>query len=169
METVALHFKYTKAEYVKAEQQYLFASKTITKPSIVILALYLLFSFWYLSYASFHVFSIFCFAMAVLVSVTGCVVYFFMPGYKFKQTSKYHEEYHLTFSKDNIHFKTPTIHSNLKWDVYAEIWESDTFYFLIQAPRLYTLIPKRAFENLASRQSFEALALSNLKTTMRTL
>jgi hypothetical protein len=169
MERIRLSFKYTQGEYVKAERQYLFASKAITKTSVVVLALYLLLSLVYFFLSSFTVLSSIFLGIALFAFVAGCTVYFYMPVYKFKQTSKYHEEYNLTFSLEKIEFKTPTIDSELKWDVYSDFWESNDFYFLIQAKRIYTLVPKRAFRNLATKQTFENIVLSNLKCTKRIL
>lgn len=67
-----------------------------------------------------------------------------MPILKFKQAEKYHEEYTLIFSKNIIRFKTPSIESELKWNIYSMLWENHDFYYLIQA--------------------FEEFAQSNLKT-----
>ena len=75
------------------------------------------------------------------------------------------EEYTLVFSKENIKFKTQSIDSEVKWDIYSELWESHDFYYLIQAPRLYTLIPKRVFKDLNEKQLFEEIAQSRVKTT----
>jgi len=72
-------------------------------------------------------------------------LYFYIPLYNFRITPKYTEEYNLTFSSSGITFKTPSIDSIIKWDVYSEIWESNDLYFLIQSPRMYTLIPERVF------------------------
>ena len=44
--------------------------------------------------------------------------------------------------------------------------ESHDFYYLIQAPRIYTLIPKRVFKDLNEKQLFEEIAQSRVKTTM---
>ncbi|NLO85657.1 MAG: YcxB family protein [Clostridiales bacterium] len=169
MDTVELVFEYTQAEYIKAERQYLFASKTITKTSIVVIALYLPFSIYYLLSSSCSVLSIIALAVALLGLLMGWGIYFWLPAYKFQQTAKYHEEYHVTFSQDRIIFQTPTIDSDLKWDIYSEIWSSDDFYFLIQAPRIYSLMPKRAFASPAVRQAFEEMAISNLKCSIRVL
>lgn len=78
-----------------------------------------------------------------------------MPILRFKQIVKYHEEYIMVFSKDIIKWKASNIESELKWDIYSELWESDDFYFLIQASRVYTLIHKRVFENQEEKQTFE--------------
>lgn len=161
METVALTFTYTQDEYVTAERQYLFASKTFTKTSVVALAVYLPASLFFLYFSSFGIWSILAVGVALFALIAGCGLYFYMPVYKFKTTSKYHEEYSLTFSNDAIQFATPTIHSELKWGVYSEIWESNDFYFLIQAPRMYTLIPKRVFSSPDAQQAFAEMASAN--------
>ncbi|WP_242866010.1 YcxB family protein [Desnuesiella massiliensis] len=75
----------------------------------------------------------------------------------------------MVFLKGIIKWKTSNIESELKWDIYSELWESDDFYFLIQAPRMYTLIPKRVFEDQEEKQTFEEITLSNLKSIKRTL
>ncbi|WP_313133258.1 YcxB family protein [Anaerocolumna sp.] len=168
METVELTFQYTQGEYVKAKRQHIIASKTITKTNVVVLAVYLSFSLWYF-FSSFSVLSGFSLGFALFALIAGCTLYFYVPIQQFKRTSKYHEEYNLTYTKDGILFKTPTIHSELKWDIYSEFWESTDFYFLIQVSHIYTLIPKRAFLNLADQQAFEKMALSNLKCTKRIL
>jgi len=166
---VALVFQYTQNEYVKAERQYLFASKTITKTSVAVLAIYVPVSIITLFLSSFSGLSIIAVAIAMIAAAAGSILYFYIPTYKFKQTEKYHEEYTLTFSDAGVNFKTPTIDSELKWEIYSGMWESDAFFFLIHAPRMYTLIPKRAFENPDAQQNFEEIALANLKGTKRML
>ena len=167
MGSLELTFRYTQSEYVKAERQYLFASKTITKTSVVILALYLPASLIYLFFSAFSTLSIAAFAVAAITAVIGYTLYFYLPAYKFKQTAKYHEEYSLTFSNTGIKFKTPSINSELKWNIYSAFWESCDFYFLIQAPRMYTLIPKRVLESPAARQTFEDIVRANMNGSKR--
>jgi len=58
---------------------------------------------------------------------------------------------------------------SLKWSIYSDLWESDDFHYLIQAPRMYSLIPKRAFESHAEKQRFEEMTLLNLKCEKRAL
>ena len=167
MDTISLTFKYTQAEYVKADRQHLIASKTISKTSIVVLAAYLPASVLYFLFSSFSVLSIITVVIAVVAAITGSALYFYIPSYRFKQTSKYHDEYILAFSGSGIKFKTPSIDSELKWNIYSEIWESKDFYFLIQVPKLYTLIPKRAFKDFIEMQNFEEIVQLNLKCTKR--
>ena len=163
MNTVSLTFKYTQSEYVKAERRYLFASKTISRTTVVILAAYFLFAVVYLFLSAFSLWSILALAVAVFAGIMGSVLYFYIPVYKFKSTAKYQEEYFLEFSAGGIKFKTATIDSELKWAVYSEAWECEEFYFLVQAPRMYTLIPKRAFPGSSEKSAFDELITSNMK------
>ena len=70
----------------------------------------------------------------------------------------------LVFSKETIKFKTQSIESEMKWDIYSALWENHDFYYLIQSPRIYTLIPKRVFKDLNEKQLFEEIVQSRVKT-----
>lgn len=98
---------------------------------------------------SFRLFSVLIFGLVIIVIAMGCYLYFFMPVLKFRQTAKYHEEYTLKFTEDTIYFKTPSIESELKWNVYSALWDNQDFYYLSQAPRIYALIPKEPLRNKA--------------------
>ena len=165
LETVKLRFQYTQSEYIKAERQYLFSSKTIHKYDIALVTLFLLLSVVYMLFSSFSIFSILIFGLIIVVTALGSYLYILMPILKFKQTAKYHEEYTLVFSKETIKFQTQSIESEMKWDIYSALWESHDFYYLIQAPRIYTLIPKRVFKDLNEKQLFEEITQSRVKTT----
>ena len=163
MDTLNLTFKYTQSEYVKAERKYLLSSKVISKVSIVILAVYFLFAIAYFFLSSFSLWSIIALVVAIIAGIMFGVLYFYIPIYKFKSTAKYQEEYTLLFSLDGIKFKTKTIDSELKWGVYSEVWESNDFYFFIQTPRIYTLIPKRALASSTEKNTFDKLVTLNMK------
>lgn len=108
--------------------------------------------------------SILLLGLVLVVTTLGSCIYLLLPILKFKQTAKYHEEYTLIFSKEIVRLKTPSIESEIKWSVYSKLWENGDFYFLIQAPRMYALIPKRAFKDQNEIQLFTEIAHSNLKT-----
>ena len=164
LETVELKFQYTQKEYVQAERQYLIADKILHKYDLALATLFLVFSIVYMLVSSFSLFSIILFGTVIIVTAMGCYVYFLLPILRFKQTKKYHEEYTLTFSKDSLYFKTPSIASEMKWNIYSAIKENDDFYYLIQRPRIYTLIPKRVFKSQKERQTFEEIVQFNLNT-----
>ncbi|MGN6714672.1 YcxB family protein [Anaerocolumna jejuensis] len=167
MKTLQLVFKYTQSEYVKAERQYLILNKTIRKYDPILATLFLLFSISCIFLSSFSVFSIIILGIVLIATAIGSYLYFLMPVFKFKYTEKYHEEYIMVFSKDSIKWITPSIESELKWNIYSELWESNDFYYLIQVPRMYMLIPKRAFAAQKDKQTFEEIALSSLKSIKR--
>ena len=45
--------------------------------------------------------------------------------------------------------------------MYKEVWENDEFYYLIQAPQIFSLIPKSALENDSAKQNFELTITSD--------
>ena len=163
MEQVSLTFNYTKEEFIKAEKKYLLASKAISKIHMVFVAGYFIFSAAYLFASSASLTSIVCLTIASLALALGVFLYFASPSIRFKQTAKYYEQYTLTFSKDLIHFKTPSINSELSWSIYSELWETAQFYYMIQGKRMYTLLPKRVFKSDGEIKAFEALAEQHFK------
>ena len=163
MELVTLIFTYTQGEYVKATRKYLIANKTIRRIDPLIAAVTLLASIYYLYRSEASVLGIVGVTVVLFAVAFLSYVYFFLPMLTFKSASKYHEEYTLTFSNEHIKFKTPSLESVLQWEIYSSLWESDDFYFMIQAPRIYTLIPKRVFANPVDKQAFENLAAANIK------
>lgn len=165
LETIELKFQYTQSEFVRAERQYLISSKIIHKYDLALVAVFLLFSVFNMLFSSFSLFSILIFGLVIVVTTIGSYLYILMPILKFNQIAKYREEYTLVFSKEAIHFKTPSIESELKWNIYSALWDSRDFYFLIQAPRIYTIIPKRVFKDQNEKQIFEDIVQSRVKTT----
>jgi hypothetical protein len=89
-----------------------------------------------------------------------------LPTAQFRAMSKFQEEYFLSFSHDGIVFKTASINSVLKWDIYSELLESDDFFYIVQNSKLYTLIPKRVFTG-SEEDDFRQLAVGVLKKLSR--
>lgn len=75
----------------------------------------------------------------------------------FQRNPKFREEYHLTFSRANIHFKTAAIDSTLQWTHYERVIENPNLFLLVYGKGLYTLIPKRCFGAEAEINRFRAL------------
>jgi hypothetical protein len=59
---------------------------------------------------------------------------------------KFREPYELAFDDAGIHFKTPTIDSQLAWATYTRVLEDERVWLLVYGPRMYTVLPKRAFD-----------------------
>ena len=121
MDIVTLNFTYTQNEYVKAERQSLIANKIIRKYDPILIAVFIVLSLCFLFLSSFSIYSIILSVIFLIVTAIGCYTYFYMPVLIYKHTSKFHEEYTLSFSKDGIDFKTPSIDSVLQWSVYSEL------------------------------------------------
>jgi hypothetical protein len=75
----------------------------------------------------------------------------------FQRNPKFREEYHLTFSRENIHFKTASLDSTLQWTHYERVIESPDLFLLMYGKGIYTLIPKRCFNSREEIDAFRAL------------
>ena len=87
-----------------------------------------------------------------LLSITPLVI-----RYRFKRTPKFHERNELTFSEDGFYFKTPSIDSNLKWDIYTGMVEDDDIILLMYGGSSYSVIPKRVFKSEEDLKAFQTL------------
>jgi len=151
-------FLYTKEEYVKAVQKYLFMSKIITPFSIVFMTILLAGSIIYYMTKGSGAFSALFITVSALYSCIFLAMYFFQPGFVFKQTEKFHEQYQLSFYLNAIDFQTPSISSKLEWKMYHKLWENNDFFYLIQNKNIYTVLPKRAFTTSQDIDTFRDMA-----------
>lgn len=76
---------------------------------------------------------------------------------EFRRNPKFREEYHLTFSRENIRFKTASLDSTVQWTHYENVIESSTLFLLMYGKGLYSLIPKRCFGSPEEIDAFRAL------------
>ena len=75
----------------------------------------------------------------------------------FQRNPKFLDEYHLTFSRENIHFKTVSFDSIMRWTHYERVVESSELFLLMYGKDFYTLIPKRCFNSNEEICAFRAL------------
>lgn len=80
----------------------------------------------------------------------------------FKRNPKFQETYRLTFDDAGVRFRTATIDARLKWDHYSRVLEGDSMWLLVYGARLYSVIPKRAFESAADRGRFGKLVAAKI-------
>lgn len=76
---------------------------------------------------------------------------------RFHQNPKFREPNEIAFSEEGIYFKTPTIDSRLKWDLYEDVIEDDALYLLVYSKQMYSVIPKRCFQSPQDAEKFKAL------------
>ncbi len=75
----------------------------------------------------------------------------------FRRNPKFLETYHLIVSDNGIHFRTRSIDSSIAWTHYNRILEDESVILLIYGGWMYTVIPKRVFEDVAQLSAFRSL------------
>jgi hypothetical protein len=63
---------------------------------------------------------------------------------EFRANPKFREEHQLTLTPESLRFRTATIDSTLKWELYSHFFETGKAFILVYGKRMYTVIPKRA-------------------------
>ncbi len=87
--------------------------------------------------------------------------------WRFKGSPKFQEKNTLVFGEGEIQFQTPTIDARLRWEMYSELLENEQVFLLVYGKQMYSVIPKRAFQNDAERTRFRELAGRKLTSPMR--
>lgn len=93
-------------------------------------------------------------ALLILLLLAAFVV---VPKLAFRREPKFRDDYNLTFSTEGIYFQTAHIDSYLKWETYTHVLADSNSYVLYYGKSSLTVIPKRVFESVSQRQSFEEL------------
>jgi len=83
--------------------------------------------------------------------------YFVNPSQYFRRNSKFQEQYRLQFSEEGLLFHSKGVESKLEWSFYSKVFETQRFYFLLYDKDLFTLIPKRVFDNKDQELAFRDL------------
>jgi len=76
---------------------------------------------------------------------------------EFRTNPKFRETYELTLEREGLHFRTPTIDSNIKWTHYSQVLETPKALILVYGRRMFTVLPKRAFSDQAQLQEARLL------------
>jgi hypothetical protein len=163
--TVDLEFQYTKGEYVKAARQIQWSSKTSKLCCGITLLLTIYGIYMLLSYSLTKT-VVACSVLFVIAILIEAIAFFYVPAMQYNRTLKLQEAYFLSFSPDGIVFKTPSIDSALKWEIYSELLENKDFFFIMQKTGMYTLIPKRVFSS-SQEDEFRLMATEAVKKLRR--
>ena len=163
MDKLILGFQYTKEEYVRAYRRYLLASKTVTPFSVAALGALLAGSVIFLAVSGVNALSVIMAVISAMSAILLFHLYVLMPPGLFKKTRQFNGPYSITFTDEIIYFKTVVIDSTINWDAYMEIWEDGEYFYLIQGPRLFSLIPKRVFGGGEELDTFLRMAGKRLE------
>jgi len=164
---VTISFEYSKNEYISAFREYLFRSKILKKFDLAFVSVLAVFELFLLLSSGFSVYSLVIGMILIFYYMMFSLLYFFQPINVYNRTPKFHQKYKLSFSPENIYYKTADVSSVLNWDIYSEIWNCKEFFYLVQAKNIYTIIPKSAFKNSNDLQSFEKIILSINSTSYK--
>ncbi len=85
-----------------------------------------------------------------------------IPTIAFRSQPKFRDDYSLSFSPQGIHFQTVHIDSDLKWDMYTSALVDAYSFILYYGSQQFTVVPKRVFQDVSQRQTFEQLLLQNV-------
>lgn len=152
-----LSFKYTRNEYIKSRRNYLFMNKIIKKTDLILIGLLGLFTLYlFLNNGFSTMFIILCILLFILLAIFS-VLYIFQPGMFYDKIDKFKQQYYLEFKDNKIFFRTDDISSELEWNFYEALWENDDFFYIIHSKEMYTLIPKRVFNNEMEMIEFKEL------------
>lgn len=152
-----LSFKYTRNEYIKSRRNYLFMNKIIKKTDLILVGLLGLFTLYlFLNNGFSTMFIILCILLFILLAIFS-VLYIFQPGMFYDKIDKFKQQYYLEFKDNKIFFRTDDISSELEWNFYEALWENGDFFYIIHSKEMYTLIPKRVFNNEMEMIEFKEL------------
>jgi YcxB-like protein len=85
-----------------------------------------------------------------------------IPKIAFRMQPKFRDDYSLTFSPQGIHFRTAHIDSDLQWSMYTRALVDAHSIILYYGSQQFTVIPKRTFQDVAQRETFERLLVQNI-------
>jgi hypothetical protein len=96
-------------------------------------------------------------SVASIFAVMLVSAFLIIPPLVFRREPKFLDTYSLTFSEDGIHFSTAHIDSNLEWSLYSRALVDPCSYILYHGRQSFTVIPKRAFQDVDQQNAFEQL------------
>ncbi len=147
------------------EAQRVFYSKGVwAKLDKVVAFLLLSFGVYCVAFVGLHWWTIVWFPLAVAEWFDLLSLSRWRTKIEFRRNPKFREEYHLTFSRQNIHFRTASLDSTLQWTHYERVIESSDLFLLMYGKGLYTLIPKRCFKSNEEINTFRALVSQTIGT-----
>lgn len=85
-----------------------------------------------------------------------------IPTIAFRRQPKVRDDYSLSFSPQGIHFQTAHVDSDLKWSMYTSALVDAHSFILYYGSQQFTVIPKRVFQDVSQRQTFEKLLVQNV-------
>ena len=153
---ITVNFMNELRDHVEA-QRILYKESLLSKSDKVVAVLLLALGIWEVWAVGLRWWTIIWFPLAMIMWFNVLRFEGVTARILFRRNPKYREEYHLTFSRENIHFQTASIDSTLQWSNYERLIESPTMFLLMHGKGLYTLVPKRCFHSDDELNTFRGL------------
>jgi Ca2+/Na+ antiporter len=173
LDKIDIIFAFEQNEYARAVRQYLLAGSIVKRLDLFVLPLLSIILLAALFYTRFNrwvlLLTLLCLAVVLLI----CYLFFLKPWYDYNKKPHLRKETQFSFTENGIilpetgpntsdiavmesikNKKGGRQENYLNWDLFAEAWENRDFFFLIQQPHIYYMIPKRAFANQEELQYF---------------
>jgi hypothetical protein len=101
--------------------------------------------------------------LSVVLAMMLVAAFGVIPHVAFRRQSKYRDEYSLTFTPEGIHFRTVHVDSELQWSLYNRALIDAHSIILYYGSDLFTVIPKRVFENVEQQAEFQRLISEKIR------
>lgn len=102
-------------------------------------------------------FSFFTLLFCNLAVLAFALLDYYVSPRKYLSNRKWRDTQNLTFNDDGVQFCVKNTDSQRSWNLYKGVWETSEFYFLHYGKDMYTLIPKRVFENKEQEYMFRRI------------
>jgi hypothetical protein len=160
METVNLSFRYAEQDYVRAMRAHYASRLRLPLDIAVIVGLAVLGA--YEAWSGSHGFGITLLCVSGIFALMLVAAFAVIPTIAFRSQPKFRDDYSLSFSPQGIHFQTAHIDSDLKWGMYTSALVDAYSFILYYGSQQFTVVPKRVFQDVSQRQTFEQLLMQNV-------
>lgn len=157
-----LKYTYTKREWIRAIRRYLFLSKMISVPMILMILFLYVVMIDLVILNKFIWLAIIFGSISFFITVVYVYLYFIHPGYSYKKGGLEQREIHFVFSEEKILNEHILGSSNVSWEYYHSYIESPGSFFLEVAKNQYNIIPKRVLGTKEQVNAFRVLVKKHL-------
>ena len=164
MGSVNLSFRYTEHDYVLAMRAH-YASRLRLPLDLAAVVVVAILGAYQLRSGS-RGFGVVLLSLSGIFALMLVAAFVIIPRIAFRSQPKFRDEYSLTFSPRGIHFRTVHIDSDLQWSLYTRVLADAHSFILYYGSQQFTVIPKRVFQDVAQRQTFERLLLHNVSNVV---
>jgi hypothetical protein len=153
---ISIRFTHELKDHIEAQRVF-YSRSPLAKLDKAIAVLLFVFGVYCVVSVGFRWWTVIWFLLAVAEWFNWLSLSQWRTRIEFRRNPKFREEYHLTFSRENIHFQTASIDSTLQWTHYDRVIESSDVFLLMYGKGMYTLIPKRCFSSNEEINAFRTL------------